>query len=95
MKEQVPENTSTELVNFLLISTLLALSTKDTEAQEDLIQDLIKETAKQIDKTLTSGTKTIGLPETTRNALFAECTERLADIKKTAVAIARNLRDSQ
>ncbi|UUE92484.1 hypothetical protein [Comamonas thiooxydans] len=81
------------VIDAQVMAFALAFATRDVEDQEQLIEDVMRSIAKRADDAISKTAVDLLLTDALRNSIFAECMERLGKIKRSTLAIAKDLRD--
>lgn len=82
-----------QVIDLQLLATLLALTTRDLESQDEVITETLREISAAADRALTTTALSMNLSDSLRNEMFAECADYIAQIKGAALGVARNIRD--
>lgn len=92
MSDSFAISQAADIVDFQLLAVVFALSTRDMDDQDAFIERVLSAIAKQSDLSLSKIAEQQGASDSLRNQLFAECADRVAQLKMAALGAARHLR---
>lgn len=95
MSDTLTASQVTDIVDFQLLATVLALSTRDLDDQDGFIEVVLSEISKRSDRAITKIAGAAGVPDSLRNQLFAECAGHVAQIRQATLGVAKDLRASR
>lgn len=92
MNESIAILRARDIIDVQVMAFVLAFATKDVGQQDQLIEDVLRAVAKTADDAISKTADDLALPDAVRNSIFAECMEHLANIKRSTLGVARDLR---